>query len=82
MPRFQSSPPITGLTMPDGTAFTADENGVFEIDLNALYLAAFQNHGVKLEMVPEPPPEPPSEPEQPPEQPPAPKAGRSKKTEG
>jgi hypothetical protein len=62
MPRFQSIPPISGLTAPDGTAFHADENGVFEIELNAVHLAAFQDHGIKLEMLPEAPVEPPAPP--------------------
>lgn len=79
MPRFQSIPPISGLTAPDGTAFWADESGVFEIELNAVHLAAFTAHGVRLEMLPEvlpaapepPQPEPAtnSEPSEPPSEP-------------
>lgn len=46
MPRFKTTPEISGLTTPDGEAFWADERGVFDIPAHVIPI--FESHGLQL----------------------------------
>lgn len=46
MPRFKTTPEISGLTTPDGESFWANEWGVFDIPAHVIPI--FESHGVQL----------------------------------
>ncbi len=48
MARFRISNGVMGFSLPNGVSYSADENGVFELELSAALIQGLADHGCAL----------------------------------